>query len=132
MAKELLEKGKLTSESYVPQTMPVQLNTFDMTANYMLLLFNITISTLLVGSGAAGISYLLLGALVFFFPCAIVTAQLALLFPHEGALYSWSYKALGQYWSFFSGFCAWLSGALLIIGDRSYSLPICKTCIAAG
>ncbi|WP_052888670.1 APC family permease [Thermogemmatispora carboxidivorans] len=116
MAKELLEKGKLTSESYVPQTMPVQLNTFDMTANYMLLLFNITISTLLVGSGAAGISYLLLGALVFFFPCAIVTAQLALLFPHEGALYSWSYKALGQYWSFFSGFCAWLSGALLIIG----------------
>ncbi|MBX5457639.1 MAG: APC family permease [Thermogemmatispora sp.] len=116
MASEPLEKSKLTSESYVPRTMPVQLNAFDMTANYMLLLFNITISTLLVGSGAAGVSYLLVGGLVFFFPCAIVTAQLALMFPHEGALYNWSHKALGQYWSFFSGFCAWLSGALLIIG----------------
>ncbi|WP_376793710.1 APC family permease [Thermogemmatispora sp.] len=116
MTQEPAEKKELMSESYVPRTMPVQLNTLDMTANYMLLLFNITISTLLVGSGAAGISYLLLGALVFFLPCAVVTAQLALLFPHEGALYNWSYKALGQYWSFFSGFCAWLSGALLIIG----------------
>ncbi|WP_165422862.1 APC family permease [Ktedonosporobacter rubrisoli] len=104
----------LPSELYTAKALPMFLGKYDMTATYIIMLFNITIAAQIVAGGTAGISYLIIGGLAFFFPCAIVTTQLAAMFPHEGALYNWTHKALGGYWSFFSGFCAWLSGALII------------------
>ncbi|HKV58421.1 MAG TPA: APC family permease, partial [Ktedonobacteraceae bacterium] len=48
-------------------------------------------------------------------PCIIATAQLGVMFPHEGSLYNWTHKALGGYWSFFIAFCAWFPGVLVLI-----------------
>jgi amino acid transporter len=40
---------------------------------------------------------------------------LGVLHPHEGSLYNWTHRALGGYWSFFIGFCAWFPGVLVIV-----------------
>lgn len=44
-----------------------------------------------------------------------MTAQLGVLHPHEGSLYNWTHRALGGYWAFFIGFCAWFPGVLVIV-----------------
>src|SRR5579875_3357199 len=45
------------------------------------------------------------------------------MFPHEGSLYNWTHKAFGGFWSFFSAFCAWFPGILVMIsaGDATVS-----------
>ncbi len=111
----LIEKPTLASEEYIIQAMPRFLGTFDMTTTFLMIIFYITLTTNIVSQGAVGITYLLIGAFTFFIPCAIASAQLGKLFPHEGSLYNWSYQVLGRYWSFFSGFCAWLSGILVMV-----------------
>jgi glutamate:GABA antiporter len=55
------------------------------------------------------------GYLTFFIPCVIATAQLGVMFQHDGSLYNWTHKAFGGYWSFFVAFCAWFPGVLVII-----------------
>src|SRR5207245_9223750 len=55
------------------------------------------------------------GRLTFFIACAIFTAQLGHMFPHEGSLYNWTHRAFGGYWSFFVSFCAWFPCILLMI-----------------
>src|SRR5213075_893655 len=47
--------------------------------------------------------------------CALVTAQLGQMFPQEGSLYVWTQKALGPFWGFFAGFCAWWPGILVMV-----------------
>ena len=111
----LIEKPALASEEYIIQAMPRFLGTFDMTTTFLMIIFYITLTTNIVSQGAVGITYLLIGAFTFFIPCAFASAQLGKLFPHEGSLYNWSYQVLGRYWSFFSGFCAWLSGILVMV-----------------
>ena len=108
-------KPALVSEEYIVKAMPRFLGTFDMTTTFLMIIFYITLTTNIVSQGVVGITYLLIGAITFFIPCAIASAQLGKLFPHEGSLYNWSYQVLGRYWSFFSGFCAWLSGILVMV-----------------
>ncbi len=108
-------KPALASEDYVVKVMPRFLGTFDMTSLFLMIIFYITLTTNIVSQGAVGITYLLIGATTFFIPCAIASAQLGKMFPHEGSIYNWSYQMLGRYWSFFSGFCAWLSGILVMV-----------------
>src|SRR6266699_2503662 len=103
----------LASEEYVIKAMPHILGTFDMTTTFVVSIYLATCATTLAAAGPAGFTHLLLGAIVFFIPCLIATAQLGTMFPHEGALYNWSHKALGGYWSFFAGFCAWFPGVLI-------------------
>src|SRR5207237_5275648 len=86
-----------------------------MTATFIIIIFFITNTTTAVAGGAAAFTYWTLGAITFFIPCVIATAQLGVMFPHEGSLYNWTHKAFGGYWSFFVGFCAWFPGVLVMI-----------------
>ena len=108
-------QGPLASEEYVTKAMPPILGTFDMTATYLMIIFFITNATTAAAGGAAAFTYLILGGITFFIPCVIATAQLGVMFPHDGSLYNWTHKAFGGYWSFFVAFCAWFPGVLVII-----------------
>ncbi|TME01615.1 MAG: amino acid permease [Chloroflexi bacterium] len=105
----------LPSEEYVEKAMPSILGSFDMTVVYVMIIFFITNATTAIAGGAATFTYWILGAITFFIPCAIATAQLGVMFQHEGSLYNWTHKALGGYWSFFVAFCAWFPGVLLMV-----------------
>ena len=107
----------LVSEEYVTKAMPPLLGSLDMMVVYVMIIFFITNSTTAISNGgAATFTYWILGALTFFIPSAIATAQLGHMLPHEGSLYNWTHKAFGGYWSFFVAFCAWFPGVLLMVG----------------
>ena len=95
--------------------MPPLLGTFDMTASYVLALLFLPRAVFTAAAGVLGLLYLVLGAIVFFIPCVIATAQLGVMFPHEGSLYNWTHQALGRYWGFFIGLCFWLTGVLAMV-----------------
>jgi amino acid transporter len=103
----------LPSEDYVPRVMPKILGTGDMTATFLVSIFLVTTATTAVLGGLAAISYLLIAGIGFFIPCLIATAQLGLMFQHEGSLYNWTHHAIGGRASFFAGFCAWFPGVLI-------------------
>lgn len=105
----------LPSEDYTVQAMPHVMGSLNMTAVYIIAIFFIVNAVTVASGGAAAFTYLALGAVAFFIPCAIVTAQLGVLHPHEGSLYNWTHRALGGYWSFFIGFCAWFPGVLILV-----------------
>ncbi len=109
----------LPSEEYVPKAMPRILGTWDMTTTFIVSIYLASGATTAALGGPSAITYLLLGALTFFVPCLVATAQLGILFPHEGSLYNWTHKAMGGRASFFVGFCAWFPGVLISasIGD---------------
>lgn len=108
-------RAPLPSEEYIPKVMPPILGTFDMTAAYVIALFLIPNAALTATGGPVALVYLIVGAITFFIPCVIAAAQLGVMFPHEGSLYNWTYKALGRYWGFFIGLCFWLSGILAVV-----------------
>ena len=109
------ESGSLVSEEYVVKAMPTILSKFDLLAIYLMIIFYITNANTAVLGGAAAFTFLALGGLTFFIPSVIATAQLGVMFPHEGSLYNWTHRAFGGYWSFFVGFCAWFPGVLVMI-----------------
>ncbi len=113
----------LASEDYVVRALPPVLTTRDLITLFVVILFFITNVPSAVAGGAAGITLWLVGGLCFFIPCGIATAQLAVMFPYEGSLYSWTHKAFGGFMSFFVGFCAWVPSPLLILatGDLAIS-----------
>src|SRR5579864_3912468 len=86
-APVVVKQPPLASEEYVLKTMPPILSTFDMTTTFVVSIYLATCATTLAAAGPAGFTHLLLGAVVFFIPCLIATAQLGTMFPHEGALY---------------------------------------------
>ena len=107
----------LTSEQYIPRTMPQVLGTFDMIAIYVAAIFfigNAALSAAL--GGVVSLTYLAIGAIAFFLPCVIATTQLGVIYPHEGSLYNWTCRALGPYWGFFAGLSYWLPNVLAIVG----------------
>lgn len=108
-------KRYLLSEEYVEQAMPSVMGSIDMTAVYIIAIFFIVNAATAASGGTAAFTYLILGAITFFIPCAIATAQLGHMFPKEGSLYNWTHKALGGYWSFFVGFCGWFPGVLVMV-----------------
>lgn len=108
-----LEPSGLRSEHIVPQIMPRILGTRDMTSTFVISTYLASYASTAVAGGPAAITYLLLVGFTFFLPSLIATAQLGYMFPCEGALYNWTHRTIGGYWSFFSGFCAWLPGILI-------------------
>jgi amino acid transporter len=120
---ELARQRTLVSEEYVVKTMPPILGTFDMLSTYLLIVFFITNAPTAAAGGPSAFTYLLLGGITFFIPSVIATAQLGVMFPNEGSLYNWTHKAFGGFWSFFSAFCAWFPGILVMIsaGDALVS-----------
>jgi len=117
---ESLQKEKsLPSEEYATKVMPPVLNTLDMTTIFIVIIFTSPIVMSITTAGAAAYTYWILTALVYFLPCVIVTAQLGIIYPHEGSLYNWTHKAFGGYWSFFVAFCAWIPGVLVMVSGAS-------------
>jgi amino acid transporter len=105
----------LFSETYSLRVLPRLLGAGDLTALFLLNVFWVTNVTPLAAGGTASFTYWLIGGTLFFVPCSLVLAQLAVLLPHEGSLYNWTHHALGPGWAFFVGVCAWLPGVLSIV-----------------
>jgi len=107
--------GELPSEEYTAKAMPKVAGPLGLTATYVLIIFFITNTPSAIQAGAGTFTFWIVGGLTFFIPCAICTAQLGHMFPHEGSLYNWTHRAFGGYWSFFVSFCAWFPCILLMI-----------------
>jgi amino acid transporter len=105
----------LDSERIAGGILPKVLSTFDMVAIFVAIVLFITNTTGFYGNGPVSMTYLLLGFLTFLIPGAIVTGQLGKLFPGEGSIYLWTYKAFGAFTSFFAGFAAWWPGILVML-----------------
>jgi amino acid transporter len=114
----------LYSQKYIPRVMPPLLGSFDLTSLFLLNVFWVTNCTPIASGGLASFTYWIIGGLLFFLPVSLVTAQLAILYPHAGGLYNWTYHALGSGMSFFVGVCAWLPVILSMV-NASAALVSC-------
>jgi amino acid transporter len=111
--------SQLVSERMAGGILPRVLNSFDMVAIFVAIVLFITNVPGFYGNGPVSITYLLIGFLTFLVPGAIVTGQLAFLFPGEGSIYLWTHKAFGPFASFFAGFAAWWPGVLVMLATGS-------------
>src|SRR5919206_2723927 len=111
--------GELLSERIAPGILPKVLGPFDMVAIFVAIVLFANQGSVIQGAGPAGFVYWILGFVTFLIPGAIVTGQLGLMFPGEGSIYVWTHKALGAFWGFFAGFCAWWPGVLVMVATGS-------------
>jgi len=109
------KSGELLSERIAPGILPKVLGPFDMIAIFVAIVLFANQGSVIQAAGAAGFIYWILGFVTFLIPGAIVTGQLGLMFPGEGSIYVWTHKALGAFWGFFAGFCAWWPGVLVMV-----------------
>src|SRR3989441_8481381 len=118
------DEHQMISERIAPGMLPRVLNSMDMTIIFVAIVLFIVNASAIQRAGPAAFTYWILGFLAFLIPGALVTAQLGLMFPQEGSLYVWTQKALGPFWGFFAGFCAWWPGILVMAptGDAVVSL----------
>src|SRR5919198_1402071 len=105
----------MISERVAPGMLPRVLNTTDMTIIFLAIVLFIVQASVIQPAGPSAYVYWILGFLLFLIPGAIITAQLGQMFPQEGSLYVWTQKALGPFWGFFAGFCAWWPGVLVMV-----------------
>jgi glutamate:GABA antiporter len=105
----------MISERLAPGMLPRVLNSFDMTIIFVAIVLFIVNSSAIQQAHQAAYTYWVLGFVAFLIPGALVTAQLGQMFPQEGSLYVWTQKALGPFWGFFAGFCAWWPGILVMV-----------------
>src|SRR2546430_7663840 len=114
----------MISERIAPGMLPRVLNSFDMTIIFVAIVLFIVNASAIQQAHQAAYTYWILGFLAFLIPGALVTAQLGQMFPQEGSLYVWTQKALGPFWGFFAGFCAWWPGILVMVatGDAVVTL----------
>src|SRR5213075_1984141 len=102
-------------ERIAPGMLPRVLNSTDMTIIFLAIVLFIVQASVIQPAGPSAYVYWVLGFLLFLIPGSIVTAQLGQMFPQEGSLYVWTQKALGPFWGFFAGFCAWWPGILVMV-----------------
>src|SRR5438132_10161584 len=107
--------GQLLSERIAPGILPKVLGPFDMVAIFVAIVLFANQGSVIQAAGPAGFVYWILGFVTFLIPGAIVTGQLGLMFPGEGSIYAWTHNALGNFWGFFSGLCAWWPGILVMV-----------------
>ena len=107
--------GELLSERIAPGILPKVLGRFDMIAIFVAIVLFAVQGSVVQPAGASAFVYWILGFVTFLIPGAIVTGQLGLMFPGEGSIYVWTNKALGSFWGFFAGFCAWWPGTLVMV-----------------
>jgi amino acid transporter len=114
----------MVSERIAPGMLPRVLNSFDMTIIFVAIVLFIVNSSAIQQAHQSAYTYWILGFVAFLIPGALVTAQLGQMFPQEGSLYVWTQKALGPFWGFFAGFCAWWPGILVMVatGDAVVTL----------
>ncbi len=58
--------------------------------------------------GLASLFFLILAALIFFFPVSLVSAELATGWPHKGGVYLWVKEAFGPNWGFLAIWLQWI------------------------
>src|SRR3981081_2606691 len=106
----------LRSERIAAGILPQVLNSFHLVAIFVAVVLCFSNAAVMAGgAGPAAYIYWGLGFITFLIPGAIVTGQLGLMFPGEGSIYVWTHKALGTFWGFFAGLCAWWPGILVMI-----------------
>src|SRR2546427_8126569 len=118
------DERTMISERVAPGMLPRVLNSADMTIIFVAIVLFIVNASAIQRAGPAAYTFWILGFVAFLIPGALVTAQLGLMFPQEGSLYVWTQKALGPFWGFFAGFCAWWPGILVMAatGDAVVSI----------
>src|SRR5438067_3914052 len=123
MASQTADR-EMISERVAPGMLPRVLNSFDMTIIFVAIVLFIVNASAIQQAHQAAYTYWMLGFVAFLIPGALVTAQLGQMFPQEGSLYVWTQKALGPFWGFFAGFCAWWPGILVMVatGDAVVTL----------
>src|SRR5690348_6153157 len=97
------------------KSLPAVLGTGDLVVLMVLIVLFVANNNGVQLAGPAAFFYWGLGLLTFLLPCAYVTRWLALRFPGQGAPYLWATRILGERWSFFSAFAAWLPGVLVTV-----------------
>src|SRR5881296_3017226 len=105
----------MVSERIAPGMLPRVLSSFDMTIIFVAIVLFIVNASAIQQAHQAAYTYWILGFFAFLIPGALVTAQLGQMFPQEGSIYVWTQKALGPFWGFFAGFCAWWPGILVMV-----------------
>src|SRR5207249_10637061 len=114
----------MISERIAPGMLPRVLNSFDMTIIFVAIVLFIVNASAIQQAHQAAYTYWILGFVAFLIPGALVTAQLGQMFPQEGSLYVWTQKALGPFWGFFAGFCAWWPGVLVMVATSDLVVTI--------
>src|SRR5437588_3859940 len=120
--------GELLSERIAPGILPKVLGPFDMVAIFVAIVLFAVQGSVVQQAGASAFVYWILGFLTFLIPGAIVTGQLGLMFPGEGSIYVWTNKALGNFWGFFAGFCAWGPARWSWSPPPTWSSPCSSSC----
>src|SRR5437667_9292284 len=115
LLEDLSRERPLPSEEYAVKAMPRVLKTFDLTTIFIVVLFTSPIVMSAISAGPATFTYWVLATIVYLVPCCVATAQLGFLHPNQGALYNWTHKAFGGYWSFFVSFCTWIPCVLIMV-----------------
>src|SRR5919199_3206596 len=118
------QTGELLSERIAGGMLPKVLGPFDMIAIFVAIVLFANQGSVVQQAGPAGFVYWILGFVTFLIPGAIVTGQLGLMFPGEGSIYVWTHKALGGFWGFFAGFCAWWPGVLVMVATADLVVTI--------
>src|SRR5438128_12688613 len=81
----------LPSEQYSERALPPVLGAVDLTAMYLVVIFFIgNAAPTAAFGGVVSLTYLLIGAVTYYLPCVLASAQLAVLYPYEGSLYHWT------------------------------------------
>jgi amino acid transporter len=109
------EAGYQPSACYVRRALPPVLGTVDLTAMYLIAMLMIGNAALAAHAGALALTYCLGSGLFFLLPSAWAVAQLAALYPQEGALYYWTARILGGYWGCFVWAIYWLPHMFAIV-----------------
>jgi amino acid transporter len=123
MAAEADERTMI-SERIAPGMLPRVLSSLDMSIIFLAIVLFIVQASVIQPAGPTAFTYWILGFVLFLIPGAFVTAQLGQMFPQEGSLYVWTQKALGPFWGFFAGFCAWWPGVLVMVATSDLVVTI--------
>jgi amino acid transporter len=90
------------------------LKRFDLMALYFALIFGSYGAAQMTTGGWAGIPMLLMAAITFLLPTALVAYELGTLFPGEGGIYIWAHKTLSPIHGFIAGWLSWIPIFLLL------------------
>jgi amino acid transporter len=127
LLEDLSRERPLPSEGYAVKVMPQVLKTFDLTTIFIAILFTSPIVMSAISAGPATFTYWVFATIVYLIPCCVATAQLGFLHPNQGALYNWTHKAFGGYWSFFVSFCTWIPCVLIMVSGADIVVGYIQT-----
>jgi glutamate:GABA antiporter len=107
----------LPSEQRTGHLLPRVLSPVDLLAVYIASVLFIPIVSIVEGTQEAGMAtylYWMIGTVTLLIPGAVITGQLTRFMPVDGAIYIWTHRAFGPLWGFFTGFCTWFAGILVL------------------